>query len=57
MEENTNDELTLGDDALYTDHAAQQSGGQGTRGDVLGAEAALQADEELLVLLGIGGVH
>lgn len=51
------DKLTLGDDALHTHHAAQQAGGQGSGGDVLGAKAALQADVELLVLLGIGGVH
>lgn len=49
--------LTLCDDALHTHHAAQQAGGQGAWGDVLGAEAPLQADEELLVLLGVGAVH
>lgn len=53
----SNNLLTLGDDALDTHHAAQQAGGQGSGGDVLGAEAALQAHVELLVLLGVGGVH
>lgn len=52
-----NNPLTFGDDALHTHHAAQQAGGQGARGDVLGAEASLQADVELLVLLGVCGVH
>lgn len=49
--------LTFGDDALHTHHTAQQAGGEGARGHVLGAKAALQAHKELLVLLGIGGVH
>ena len=57
MEVKINKKFTLGDDALHTDRAAQQSGGQGSRGDVLGPEAALQADEEFLMLLGIGGIH
>lgn len=52
-----NNQLTLGDDALDTHHAAQQARGQGSGGDVLRAEAALQTDVELLVLLGVGGVH
>lgn len=49
--------LTFGDDALQTHHAAQQARGEGTRGDVLTAEASLQADEELLVLFGICGIY
>lgn len=49
--------LTLGDDALDTHHAAKQARGQGSGSDVLGAEAALQANVELVVLFGVGGVH
>lgn len=49
--------LTLGDDALNAHHAAQQAWGEGSGSDVLGAEAALEADVELVVLLGVGGVH
>lgn len=54
---NLKDPLTLGDDALNAHHAAQQTGGQGSGGDMLGAKAALQAYVELLILLGVGGVH
>lgn len=49
--------LTLSDDSLHAHHAAEQARGQGPGGDVLGAEAALQADVELVVLFGVGGVH
>lgn len=48
---------TFGDDALQTHHATQQARGQGARGDVFAAEAALQTDEELFVLLGISGIY
>lgn len=51
------DALTFCDNALNTHHAAQQPGGQGPGGDMLGAKAALQADEKLLVLLGVGAIH
>lgn len=50
-------ELTFGDNALQTHHATQQARGQGTRGDVLTAEASLQADEKLLVLFGVCGIY
>lgn len=49
--------LTLGDNTLHTDHAAQQAGGQSTWGDMLGSEAALQTNIKLLMLLSEGGVH
>lgn len=52
-----NVELTLGDDALHTHHAAQQAGREGAGAHMFGAEAALQADKELLVLFGVCGVH
>lgn len=54
---NEKKKLTLGDDSLHTDHAAQQAGGQSSWGDVLGSEAALQPNIKLLMLLSEGGVH
>ena len=49
--------LTFSDNALHTDDTAQEAGGKGPRRDVLGAEAALQAYVELLVLLGIRSIN
>ena len=37
------DQGALGDDALETDEVAEVLAGEGARGDVLGAEAALEA--------------
>lgn len=48
---------TFCDNALQTHHATQQARGQGSRGDVFVAEAALQTNEELFVLLGISGIY
>lgn len=48
---------TFGDDALQTHHATQQARGQGSWGDMFAAEAALQTNEELFVLLGICGIY
>lgn len=48
--------LTFCHDALHTDNAAEETGRQRPRRHVLGAEAALQPDVEVLVLLGVGGV-
>lgn len=48
---------TFRDNALQTHHATQQTRGQGSRGDVFAAEAALHTDEELFVLLGISGIY
>lgn len=49
--------LTFSDNALQTHHATQQTRGQGSRGDVFAAEAALQTYEELFVLLGVSGIY
>lgn len=49
--------LTFGEDALHTHHAAQQAGGEGAGSHVLAAETALEAHEELLMLLGVGGIN
>lgn len=49
--------LTFGHDALHADDAAEETGCQRPRRHVLGAEAALQPDVEVLVLLGVGGIN
>lgn len=49
--------LTFRHDALHTDNAAEETGRQRPRRHVLGAEAALQPNVEVLVLLGIGGIN
>ncbi len=48
---------TFGDYALQTHHATQKARGEGSRGDVFVAKAALQTDEELFVLLGISSIY
>lgn len=49
--------LTFGHDALHADNAAKETGCQRPRRHVLGAEAALQPDVEVLELLGISGIN
>ena len=47
---------TLGDDALHADQVAQVAGGEGPGADVVGPEAALEPDVEVVKLFGEGGV-
>jgi len=49
--------LTFSDNALQTHHATQQTRCQGSRRDMFAAEAALQTNEELFVLLGVSGIY
>jgi len=51
------DEGDLSGDALDADEVVEMSRGQGSCGHVTRAEASLEADVELLALLGIGRVH
>ena len=51
------DERALGDDALDADHAADEARDEGARRDVVGAEAAIKADGELVEVLRVVGVH
>ena len=47
---------TLGDDALHADQVSQVAGGEGPGADVVGPEAALEPDVEVVKLFGKGGV-